>query len=529
MKNSKKSNPKHIRDSAMEVDDGKSSSTAVTTDSDDIASDTMTLVDLFSDLAVGDLFEANNDNLTSADSSATPSSEVSTDNQSTPSADASGSEIDLKTSGKKNRSCQNQKKGKVSDTESDSGISADTSSAEAISSTGEFTSSQAKSAEVAMAQSITSGGATSNESSTSGVASPESGGASSSTQSPNKGHWTPSEDALIISMKEGGEGWASIGKAINRGKNEVKRRWHVAKANAANSESGGDALTETESEGENGQTASTADSKTDQSHGDNTDKRQEGHKADNKLISRAERKAERKAEQRKNKDNATSDDKTKEPKKSHPRPKQPKREAEEQQPSKASEAPSTPKPSSSNSVGDSPSSSLRSRLALLRDTTSASSSTSSATSNDGDGGDDASDSPAKCYHRELARQERYIRRHVNPALYPPLPYPLMPPPTAFRPPSHADKRQRRDDKILASLVSRREATKWLEMQANFYNVTGRMVPLHMIKARCEAEEVRSKVVGVRDWATSVADGDELLDPNEGADVPEDALVEYDEE
>ncbi|KAK2065648.1 hypothetical protein LY76DRAFT_218262 [Colletotrichum caudatum] len=519
MKKSKKSNSKRLPVSAMEFDDGKSSSTAVTTDSDDNASDTVTLVDVFPDLAVGDLFEVNDDNPTSAESSATPSSEVSTDNQSTPSADASGSEIDLKTSGKKDRRGQNHKKGKNSDTESDSGISADTSSAEAISSTDETTSSQANSAEAAMARSTTSGETTSDESSTSGVASPASGGASSSAQSSDTGHWTPSEDALIISMKEGAETWASIGKAINRGKNEVKRRWHVVKANAANSASGGD----------NSQRESMVDSKTDQSHKDDTDKRQKGH-ADDMPKSRAERKAERKAEQKKNKGNAKSDGKTKGPKKSQAKPKQPNRKAEEeQQPSEASEAPSTPKRSSSNSVGDSPSSSLRNRLSLLRDTTSASSSTSSATSNDGEDGEDASDSPAKAYHRELVGQERYIRRHVNPTLYPPLSYPLMPPPNAFRPPSHAEKRQRRDDKILASVLSRREATKWLEMQANFYNVTGRMVPLHMIKARCEAEEGRSKGLGVRNWATSVADGEELLDPNEGADVPEDALVEHDEE
>ncbi|KAK1968429.1 hypothetical protein LY78DRAFT_701539 [Colletotrichum sublineola] len=479
MKKSKKSHSKRVQVPIMEVEDRKSSSTAVTTDSNDNASDTMTLVDLFPDLAVGDL--ETNHNLISDESSATPSSEVSTDNQSTPSAD-------------------------------------------------EFTSSQSHSAEAAMAQSTASGETTSDESSASGLASSESGGASSSAQSSNKGHWTPSEDALIIGMKEGGESWASIGNAINRGKNEVKKRWHVVKANAANSGYVGDAHTETESGGEKAQTESVDDSQTDQSQNDDTKKRQERHMAEDKLKSRAERKAERKAEKKKNKGNATLDGKTKELKKSYPKPKQPSRKAEEHQTSEASEAPSTPKPpSSSNSVGDSPSSSLRNRLSLLRDTTSASSSTSSATSNDGNDGDDASDSPAQCYDRELVRQERYIRRHVNPALYPPISYPLMPPPNAVCPPSDEDKRQRRNDKILASLVSRREATKWLEMQANFYNVTGRMVPLHMIKARCEAEEGRSKVLGVRNWAASVANGDELLDPNEGDNVPEDALIECDEE
>jgi hypothetical protein len=37
--------------------------------------------------------------------------------------------------------------------------------------------------------------------------------------------WTPSQDAIILSMKEGDETWASIGKAIGRGKKDVQKRW----------------------------------------------------------------------------------------------------------------------------------------------------------------------------------------------------------------------------------------------------------------------------------------------------------------
>ncbi len=46
------------------------------------------------------------------------------------------------------------------------------------------------------------------------------------------GNWTPSQDAIILSMKEGGESWAIIGQAINRGKNEVRRRWGELKADS---------------------------------------------------------------------------------------------------------------------------------------------------------------------------------------------------------------------------------------------------------------------------------------------------------
>ncbi|KAK3378401.1 hypothetical protein B0H63DRAFT_246569 [Podospora didyma] len=37
-------------------------------------------------------------------------------------------------------------------------------------------------------------------------------------------NWTPSEDARILSMKKGGESWANIGNAISRGKKEVQKR-----------------------------------------------------------------------------------------------------------------------------------------------------------------------------------------------------------------------------------------------------------------------------------------------------------------
>ncbi|KAJ0168687.1 hypothetical protein CTA2_1589 [Colletotrichum tanaceti] len=523
MKKSKKNKSKHFQDPAAGTgnDDGESPTTPVATQFDDDASDTMTLVDVFPDMAVGDLFESD-DNTTSVETSAASSSEVSTDDPSTASTEASNSELDLKTSHKKGKNSRHQKKAEVADDgESEPGISADTSSAETSTISEELTSSEASSAEIAMAQSTTSGETASNEASTSGGESSKSGGgASSSAQSSNAGNWTPSEDALIISMKNGGESWASIGNAINRGRNEVRKRWHVAKVNAANSESGGDS--HTEPGGHVSQSDPVDETQTDQS--------QEGQKANEKFKSKAERKATRKADHKKNEGKSMADDTTKEAGDCAPKPNRHGQKTKKHQDIGSSEAPSTPKTTPvPNSIGDSPDSSLRDRLALLHDTTSASSSTSSATSNDGEVGDGP---PSQCYTRELARQERYIRRHVNPTLYPPAPpfsSSLMAPPKTANPPSDLDKRQRRDDKILASLVSQREATKWLEMQANFYNVTGRMVPLHMIKTRCDAEEDKGKAAGIQYWAASVAHDKEMLDPNEGTDAPEDALVDSDEE
>ncbi|KAF6812912.1 hypothetical protein CSOJ01_04912 [Colletotrichum sojae] len=461
MKPREKGNSKVQVEVTKDSDDASSVTavTAVTVDSDTDASSTVTLVDMFQDLAAIDS-DALGD--TSAESTDATSSQVSSGDEK---SDDDGGE---------------EKNGNAAESGSESAATGTTS--EAASS--EASSSEAASSEVASsdaAESTTSGETLSNE--------------ASSAASSNPGSWTDSEDALILSMKEGGETWAEIGKAINRGKNEVKKRWHVIKASSANSSD-----TQTD-------TAADSDKPSE-------DKPAEDKPAEEKKLTKAERKqkareekqakAEKAAQEKADKEKAEAEkaeEKAKDEKKAKAK------EAKQKKKEKAAKEPAPESVSSESEDEAASSSSYRARLALLHDTSSASDSASSATS-----GDDA-DAPGY-YDRELARQERYIRVHVHPALYPP----------TARAPSPADKRQRRDDAILASVASRREATRWLEMQANFFNVTGRMVPLHLIKARCEAEEDRGKAAGVRSWASSVAGSHELLDPHECAEVPEDALV-----
>lgn len=78
---------------------------------------------------------------------------------------------------------------------------------------------------------------------------------------------------------------------------------------------------------------------------------------------------------------------------------------------------------------------------------------------------------------ERRRQARYLHRHVYTDLYPPS---LSPAPDAYFGP--------RDCEVLAAVESKYQRAKWLEMQANFYNVTGRMVPLDLIREKCERAE-----------------------------------------
>ncbi|KAJ0388087.1 hypothetical protein COL922a_001070 [Colletotrichum nupharicola] len=459
--------------------DDASSITAVTIESDSDASSTITLVDLFPDLAILDSDAAGD---TSAESTDATSSQVSStgDEQST---DADN-EACAKKSGDANSSKQ---KGKAVEVESES---AETSAAESTSgneSTSEAASSEAGTEEAAAADSTTSGEASSSEvPSTDGASD-----ASTSVKPSTPGNWTDSEDALIISMKEGGETWAAIGNAMNRGKNEVKKRWHVVKANQANStESGGDTQTDKSAEStEEKEPEPTAE-----------EKQKKGKEQQNVECTKPKNaKDDATGCKKKGKEQKVACDKGK--------IKEPKQKKQNKK--RVVKEPIAEKSESEDD--DAESSSYRERMNLLRDTSSESESPANS-------GDDA-DAPGY-YEREVARQERYIRRHVHPQLYP------VPP--AARAPSPADKRQRQDDAILAAVASRREATKWLEMQANFFNVTGRMVPLHLIKARCEAEEDRGKAAGVRTWASSVAGSQDLLDPEEQPEIPEDALLSDDD-
>lgn len=99
---------------------------------------------------------------------------------------------------------------------------------------------------------------------------------------------------------------------------------------------------------------------------------------------------------------------------------------------------------------------------------------------------------------EQRRQNLYFHRHILGTLYPP----------TSRQPDPGANFPRRDCDILATCESRREHVKWLEMQANFYNVTGRMIPLHVIRDRCGQGKERKRI---ESWARDVAQ-EKQLDP-----------------
>jgi hypothetical protein len=115
---------------------------------------------------------------------------------------------------------------------------------------------------------------------------------------------------------------------------------------------------------------------------------------------------------------------------------------------------------------------------------------------------------------EKREQMKYLQEHIYGAMYPPY---IHPQPDAYL--------GKRDCALLATIDSKYKRSRWLEMQANFYNVTGRMVPLESLKARCEraeaekterskARDLERRMTKVEDWIAN--------QERDKSDAPEDS-------
>ncbi|KAM0345157.1 hypothetical protein ACHAPU_006792 [Fusarium lateritium] len=82
---------------------------------------------------------------------------------------------------------------------------------------------------------------------------------------------------------------------------------------------------------------------------------------------------------------------------------------------------------------------------------------------------------------EKQKQMKYLQDHIYKEMYPPE---IHPKPDAYL--------GKRDCDLLATIDSKYKKSRWLEMQVNFYNVTGRMVPLEAIRNRCERAETEKE-------------------------------------
>lgn len=98
--------------------------------------------------------------------------------------------------------------------------------------------------------------------------------------------------------------------------------------------------------------------------------------------------------------------------------------------------------------------------------------------------------------RERRQQTRYLHNHIYGELYHAL---IDPEPDEYFGPE--------DCRVLATVDSKWKRSKWLEMQANFYNVTGRMVPLEVIRDKCERAETAGGRQQQRGVGSSRGDND----------------------
>lgn len=105
-----------------------------------------------------------------------------------------------------------------------------------------------------------------------------------------------------------------------------------------------------------------------------------------------------------------------------------------------------------------------------------------------------------------AQQQMYLQDQIRENLYPPY--------LALKEDGHFAKR---DCEILATVDSKMKRGKWLEMQANFFNVTGKMVPISVFRDKCEAAEAeeceRIRETKIKSWEAGL-DYSEQFDPNE---------------
>ncbi|KAK0392185.1 hypothetical protein NLU13_1683 [Sarocladium strictum] len=214
--------------------------------------------------------------------------------------------------------------------------------------------------------------------------------------------WSISEDALLRGLKEGGETWAEIAKAMQRSKSDVKARWKVVQKQPRPADSD-EEETRPKEKAKHDKNKSQG-GKVNDKDGSKDEKEKEGNSTTTK---EAEGKGKQTCGQKKTQGQAS--------------------------------------PAASNSTQ-----SCHSSL------------------------------------NDLEEQRTYLRSTIRPALYPKRI--TLKPDVAF---------SASDCDVLESVDAQHHRGRWLEMQANFYNATGRFIPLHCIRdkfQRAERERL-SQVMG----------------------------------
>ncbi|KAM3500033.1 hypothetical protein MY10362_006768 [Beauveria mimosiformis] len=96
---------------------------------------------------------------------------------------------------------------------------------------------------------------------------------------------------------------------------------------------------------------------------------------------------------------------------------------------------------------------------------------------------------------EHERQKRYWHRHIGRHLYPASS-------VRIEPDAHFSQS---DCRVLETIDARYGSMRWLEAQARFYNETGRMVPLEVIRKKCEDGATVRAEADIDGWLESISD------------------------
>ncbi|KAM4055949.1 hypothetical protein HRG_002874 [Hirsutella rhossiliensis] len=306
---------------------------------------------------------------------------------------------------------------------------------------------------------------------------------SAGASSADSGGWSISEDCLLRSMKESKDNlpWADIGTALGRTKNDVRARWVVIRDQPAQF-----AYSE-EASGEE------QESSIQQSPGTSKPSKKPA-KAPDETPSAVSDESQAASEPAKN---AKSKGKGK-----------------AAAPTKWHKGQRNDKVAMENKSARSKAAEANERERDILSGEEASSESSGPLGDEEDDDDDDDDAGGLHYGwpESKCQDVRYLRNHVYPELYPGM---IQPEPDEFF--------GEHDCAVLAAVDSKYKRSRWLEMQANFYNVTGRMVPLYLIRDKCERaeresaerEQPSSRAGGrwqrVESWVDGVQDGD-LEDP-----------------
>lgn len=323
-------------------------------------------------------------------------------------------------------------------------------------------------------------------------------------------NWTVSEDALLRGMKEAGDiSWADIAAALCRRKKEVQARWKVIRGRKGEGETTeeeeqgkGETTTEGETEAETGGETGEETTEAETTEAETND---DAATTDVETTDVSSPTGKAKAEANTNKQPTSSqddDDNEDEPQDVDTPPstttKQKKKQKQSPPKTKTSPTPKSqkdkssivtnkwhkgatrnPKVSAENKTAKAKAKAKLKAAAYQQASPSSSSDNHDASPEPSSSSSSNADHDPDPHHQDT----RYILDHVYPALYPPTIHPSVP--------DSCGGLSSQDCRLLAILDSRQKRNRWLEMQADFFNATGRMVPLDVIRDRCERAEAEA--------------------------------------